>query len=151
MINRKLSALILMIVLIILIALMLTAYARVNVGSNTNSTGSIAFSSNIRVYSNSACTVPLTTLNWGSPFVGGTVTKTVYIKNTQGTASLTLSMTTCNWSPTNANGPLTITWNKQGAVIAPRQSIAATITLTVSASITGITTFSNQISISGTG
>jgi hypothetical protein len=133
-----------------MIALMLIAYAATNVSVSINSSGSIAASPNIGVYSNSACTVSLTTINWGSPSPGGTVTQTVYIKNTQGSSSLMLSMTTSNWNPTSANGPLTVTWNQQGTVLASGQSIAATLTLTVSSSITGITTFSVQISISGT-
>lgn len=132
------------------IALMLMAYAAINVSVSINSSGSIAASSNIGVYSNSACTAALTTISWGSPSPGGTVTQTVYVKNTQGSASLTLSMTTSNWNPTSANGPLKVTWNQQGTVLAPGQSTAATLTLTVSSSVTGITTFSVQISISGT-
>jgi hypothetical protein len=134
-----------------MVALALTAYAAINVSIGINSSGSIAVSPNIGVYSDSACTVQLTTINWGSPSPGATVNQTVYIKNTQGSTSLTLSMTTSNWNPTTANGPLTVTWNQQGTVLAPEQSIAATLTLTVSSSITGITTFSVQISISGTG
>ena len=133
-----------------MIALMLMAYAAINVSVSINSSGSIAASPNIGVYSNSACTTLLTTISWGSPSPGGTVTQTVYVKNTQGTASLTLSMTASNWNPTSANGPLTVTWNQQGTVLAPGQSTAATLTLKVSSSIAGITTFSVQISISGT-
>jgi hypothetical protein len=148
--HRKMLVVTTIILSVAIIALMLIAYAAINVSVSINSSGSIAASPNIGVYSNSACTVALTTISWGSPSPGGTVTQTVYIKNTQGTTSLTLSMTTSSWNPTSANGPLTVTWNQQGTVLAPGQSTAATLILTVSSSITGITTFSVQVSISGT-
>ena len=106
-------------------------------------------SSSLGVYSDSGCTVPMTTINWGSASPGGTSTQTIYVENT-GTVSLTLSMKTSNWNPTSANGPITISWNQQGTMLAPGQSTAAIITLTASAGTTGITSFSVQISISGT-
>jgi hypothetical protein len=144
----------------VVLALTLTTYGTVSESANIISSGSIATlsivstssasSSGIGVYSDNACAVPMTTINWGSVSLGGTVTTTVYVKNTGG-ASLTLSMTTNNWNPTTANGPLTVTWDKQATVLTPGQSTAATITLTASSSITGITSFSVQISISGTG
>jgi hypothetical protein len=105
---------------------------------------------NIGLYEDSACTVPLTNIDWGALTPGASVAKIVYIKNTQSAAALTLSMTPTNWNPSTANGPLSITWNKQGVVLAQGQSTAATITLAVSSSTTSITSFSVQISISGT-
>jgi hypothetical protein len=103
------------------------------------------------VYSDNACTSPTGNLNWGSISPGDTETATVYVKNTGDSNSITLSIQTSNWNPTSASHYLTLTWDKQGTVLAPGQSTEATITLTVSSSITGITSFSVQISISGTG
>ena len=151
MARRKILVITAIVLATTMIALMLIASAAIDVSIKINSSGSIAASPNIGVYSDSACTVPLTTINWGSASPGGTVSQTVYIKNTQGAASLTLGMTTSNWNPTSANGPLTVTWNQQGKVLAPGQSAAAVLTLALSSSVTGITTFSVQISISGTG
>jgi len=151
MARRKILVITAIVLATTMIALMLIASAAIDVSIKINSSGSIAASPNIGVYSDSACTVPLTTINWGSASPGGTVSQTVYVKNTQGAASLTLGMTTSNWNPTSANGPLTVTWNQQGKVLAPGQSTAAVLTLALSSSITGITTFSVQISISGTG
>lgn len=112
------------------------------------STGTIS-TINVEVYSDSACSQPLASINWGTLSPGATVTKTVYIKNT-GNAQITLSMTTNNWSPTNANGPITIFWDKEGSTLAAGQSTAAVITLRVSSSISGITSFSCNIVITGT-
>ncbi|MGD6852785.1 MAG: hypothetical protein ACQCN6_12070 [Candidatus Bathyarchaeia archaeon] len=58
-------------------------------------------------------------------------------------------MSTSYWNPTGANGPITITWNQEGATLAQGQSKAATITLSVSSSITDISSFSVQINVSG--
>ncbi|MCW4003170.1 MAG: hypothetical protein NWE95_04565 [Candidatus Bathyarchaeota archaeon] len=152
--QTKIPAITVLAIILISLALTLTAYSATNVSININSSGLITTtstpSSSLGVYSDSACTVPLTALDWGSLSPGGTVTKNVYLKNTQGTATLTLGMTTSNWNPTSANGPITVTWNKQGTTLAPGQSTAATLTLTVSSSISGITSFNVQIAITGT-
>jgi hypothetical protein len=102
------------------------------------------------VYSDSACTTNMTSINWGSIAAGGTATQTVYVKNT-GTGTMTLSLTASNWSPSGASTYITISWNQQGTQLSAGGSVAATLTLTVSSSITGITSFSNTITISGTG
>lgn len=133
----------------VMIALTLTTFAALGVNKNLNSSGSITHSANLGVYSDSACTVPLTTIDWGSISPGNTATQTLYVKNT-GSISLTLSMTASNWSPASANGPLTVTWNRESATLGAGQSTSATLTLAVSSSITEITSFSVQINIAGT-
>jgi hypothetical protein len=105
----------------------------------------------LKVCSDSACTIPIKNFNWGAISPGRTATATVYIKNTEDSNSLTLSIQASNWNPTSASQYLTLSWDKQGTVLAPGQSTEATITLTVSSSITGITSFNVQISVSGTG
>ncbi|MEM3378376.1 MAG: hypothetical protein QXV09_07245 [Candidatus Bathyarchaeia archaeon] len=105
---------------------------------------------NLEAYSDAACSQPLTSIEWGTISPGATVTKTIYLKNT-GNVPMTVSMTTNNWSPTNANGPITITWDRESATLPAGQSIAAVITLRVSSSISGITSFSVNIVITGTG
>jgi uncharacterized protein YcnI len=166
MAQRKFSRVTIIAIALVGLALTMTAFGAISVRTSINSSGSIVTSlgtssgisatsnvpsSSLSMYSDSACTVPMTTINWGSVSSGGTITRTVYVKNTGGGVSLTLSMATSNWNPTNANGPLTVTWDKEGSLLAPGQSTAATITLSVSSSITGITSFSVQILIYGTG
>jgi hypothetical protein len=102
------------------------------------------------VYSDAACTTAKSAITWGSLAVGSSTTQTVYVKNT-GTAAMTLSLSSSNWTPTNANTYITVSWDKQGASLAAGQSTPAVITLTVSSATTGITTFSNTITLSGTG
>jgi hypothetical protein len=136
---------------IIAVALTWTTYAEINISRNLSSSGSITVSANLGVYSDSGCQNAITTLDWGTITPGGTITRTVYIKNTGTGVSLSLNMTTSTWNPTNANGPIAITWDREGTRLQPGQSTAVALTLTVSPSITGITNFSVQISITGTG
>jgi uncharacterized repeat protein (TIGR02543 family) len=101
------------------------------------------------IYSDSACTTPKTDISWGDLQPGSSTHQTVYIKNT-GNVAATLSCTFGNWVPSGAASYITVTWDKEGAPIAPNESVAATFTLTVSPSITGITTFSVEINIIAT-
>jgi len=132
------------------LVLSLTTYGAISVSKTLSSSGSIETSADIGVYSDSACTVPITTIDWGAISPGSTVTRTVYVKNTGSGVSLTLGMTTGNWNPPSASGPISVTWNKEDTSLAPGLSTSAVIALSVSSSITGITSFSVQIYVSGT-
>ena len=127
-----------------------TTSPSVSKSPNVLSNGAVTTSANCGLYSDSACTTPLRSIDWGNLTAGGTVTQTIYIKNTSSGLPLTLNMTTTNWSPASANGPITITWNQEGTTLSPGQSTVATLTLTVSSSEVGITDFSVQIYITGT-
>jgi hypothetical protein len=117
--------------------------------SQTVQSGGTVSSVNVGVYSDSGCTQNCTTLDWGAITPGNSVTRTVYVKNT-GTLPLTLSMTTGNWVPSNANTYLTLTWNQGGAVLAAGNSVTAILTLTASSSAGNLTSFSFNIIITGT-
>ena len=75
--------------------------------------------------------------------------KAVYVKNT-GTAPVTLSMSNTNWNPTDAYGALSLDWNRESTVLNPDQVTTATLTLSTSSSVNGISAFSVNIVISGT-
>ena len=140
-----------LVIILTVAALALTAstLAAVNVSQNLASSGTISTTPNIGVYSDSACTNAITTINWGSVSAGAQAAQTVYVKNT-GTGTITISLATSNWSPAGAATYITITWNQGGTQLTSGQSVAATITLSVSSSVTGITTFSNTITVTGT-
>ncbi len=105
---------------------------------------------NVGVYTDAFCTQDMTSISWGLVPPGGAVSRAAYVKNT-GNAPVTLSMAVVNWNPSAANGPITVTWDKTGTVLAPGQSVNATITLSVSAGISGITDFSVSLVITGSG
>jgi len=130
-------------------ALTASTFAAITVNQSVNSIGTISTSPNIGVYSDAACTNAITSLNWGSIAAGGASSQTIYLKNT-GTGSMTLTMTTSTWSPTNANTYIAISWNKDGSVLGAGLVTAAILTATVSSNIAGITSFSNTIIFSGT-
>ena len=105
---------------------------------------------NVGVYSDSACTLNLTSIDWGSVYPGGSVPKTIYVKNT-GNAPITLSMTTTSWNPTVAAGQINVAWDKENTVLNAGQSTSATLTLSVSQNVSGVTSFSMNIIVSGSG
>jgi hypothetical protein len=146
---RKISRGAILAIVVVGLVLTLTTVGLVSVNQTVPSTGTIT-TVNVGVYSDSACTLPLTSIDWGTISPGTTVTRTIYVKNT-GNTQITLSMTTNSWNPTSANGPITLTWDKEGAKLNAGLSTAATLTLTVSSTISGITTFSVNIVITGTG
>ena len=145
----KIPKLSIIILTIIAIALTASTAAVLTVNQNVPSSGTITTTPNIGIYSDSACTTSMTSISWGSITAGGTATQTVYVKNT-GTGTITLSLGASNWSPSGASSYITASWNKDGTQLSAGQSVAATITLTVSSSINGITSFSNTIVITGT-
>jgi hypothetical protein len=126
---------------------MITAGALV--ASQTVQSGGTITAVNVGVYSDSGCTQNCTSIDWGTLAPTNSTTRTIYVKNT-GTIPVTLSMTTVNWVPSNANTYLALTWNRQNYALAAGSSVSATLTLTASASAGNITTFSFDIVITGT-
>jgi hypothetical protein len=107
----------------------------------------------VGVYSSSACTTAVTSISWGSIEAGSSATYTVYIEDTGG-SQMAPSITVGSWSPSTASSYITITWTTLPSEIQPGVSnaVAVTFTCAVSSSIsTSITSFSNTITISGTG
>ena len=133
------------------LALALTTIAAITINPRLSSSGAIIAEPNVGVYSNSACTAGISSINWGSVEAGGSASQTIYVKDTGGTA-VTLSLAVSNWSPSTASTYINLTWTGQGSRIAVGGSLAVTLTLTVPSSTpTSITSFSNSITISGTG
>jgi len=135
---------------IIALALSATTYAAITINQDVPTSGTITTSPNVGVFSDTACTQSLTSLTWGTIAPGNSVTRTIYVKNTGAGASIDLSMTTLSWTPAEANGPITITWNRQGTSLAPGESATAVITLAISSSIVDVADFSVTIRITGT-
>jgi hypothetical protein len=102
----------------------------------------------LSVYSDSACTHKISYINWGQLNAGGAVNRTVYVKNT-GTATLTLSMTPANISPTYIRNSLTCSWNRENSKLAPNQIVSATIILKTASNFSA-TNFSVDIRLNGT-
>ena len=134
---------------IIAISLTITTYGAISATHTISSSGSIATSAGLGVYYDYACTNPITSVNWGSLSPGSTAYQTVYVKNTGSGVSLVLDLDTSSWAPSGADGYLTVNWDKTGVTLSPGQSVQASISLYVAPSITGISSFSVQILITG--
>jgi FlaG/FlaF family flagellin (archaellin) len=130
------------------LALTLTTAAVLSNNQTVPLTGTIN-AVNLGVYTDSACTIPATALTVGTLNPGASATQTVYVKNT-GNVPETLTMTSSNWTPTNANTYLTLSWNRQNTVLTAGTSIQATLTLTAAANTGTLTTFSCDVTLTGT-
>jgi len=103
----------------------------------------------IGVYFDSACQNAVSNINWGTLGPGSVVTQTVYVRN-EGNVNVTLSMATTNWSSATAQTYISVTWDKEGYTLTTSSVATAVLTLNVSSSITGITSFSFNVTITGT-
>jgi hypothetical protein len=111
-------------------------------------TGSIAATEGIGLYSNLACTTPKTSVEWGELQKGGSSSVTIYIKN-EGDSPLTLALTTTEWNPSNAVDYITVNWNYNNQQVNPDQVIPVIITLSVDADAQA-TNFGVKLFIVGT-
>jgi hypothetical protein len=114
--------------------------------SNTGAVKAIG----VGVYWDNQCTNPLSSISWGTIEPGASTNVTCYIRN-EGNSPSNLSMTKSNWNPSNASNYITLNWNYGGQLINTGAVIQVTFTLSVSASIQGITSFSFDITIIGSG
>jgi len=120
----------------------LTAYRTIPSTGNVKSAG-------VNVYWNLACTNETTNINWGTLTPNTTKSVTVYLRN-NGTVPVTLSMATSGWNPSNAANYVALTWNCTGSTLNQNSVVAAHLTLAVSASTNGFTTFNFDITMTGT-
>jgi len=146
---KRLSTHAFLAIIVVVMLLSLSTLGLLTISQNISSSGTIT-TVNVGVFSDSQCTQPLSTINWGSVSPGSTVSRTVFVKNTGG-LPLTLSMSTSSWNPVAAGDFMAITWNSENAVLIAGDSVSAELVLTVDSDITEVTAFSVNIIISGTG
>jgi hypothetical protein len=134
------------------LSLVSQAFPAAQTSQTLSSTGTIQIQTTygIGVYSDSQCSTPLSSMSWGTLEPGGSQNVVCYIKN-EGSSSTTLSMYASNWYPESlaTSNYLVLSWNYNGHSINPDDSVQVTFTLTVDASIEGITNFSFDITIVG--
>ena len=105
---------------------------------------------NVEVYWDSQCTQAVSELDWGFLEPGMSVNKTIYVKNT-GTVSMTLGLSYAEWVPAEAGDYISLAWDVEGSQIDSGGVVQSVLTLSVSGVISGITDFSFNIVIEGTG
>ena len=136
------------VVVIAVMGLMVSALGALVAIRTVSNSGSVT-AVGVGLYSDIGCTTALSAISWGTLNPGDVKTYTVYVRN-EGTVSVTLSMTVGNWNPLSASGYITLTWNKQNTVLSAGSVATSVLTLSVSSSVSGVTSFSFDITITGT-
>jgi hypothetical protein len=117
---------------------------------DTISSGGAVKAIGVMVYSDVNAANRLTSIDWGIVEPGEDKNATCYIRN-EGNFAVTLSLVTENWSPSNASQYITLSWNYDGHSIGLGEIVEVTINLDVSDSVSGITDFSFDVVIVGSG
>ena len=138
-----------LVAVVLALASSLVVSGLLTVSKTLSSTGSVK-AINVEVFWDLACTQVVSSIDWGTPEPGDLIDRTVYVKNT-GNAPMNVSLSASGWVPVEAGNYLTMSWDREGAVVAAGEVVQAVLTLDVSVSITGITDFSFDIVIEGTG
>jgi hypothetical protein len=102
----------------------------------------------IGVYWDDDSTSRVNAINWGFLMPGSQKSFTVYVCN-EGNIPLTLSISASNWRPSIASDYLTLTWSYAGQTVKAGTTIPVTLTLSVSESVTGISSFTFDITAVG--
>ena len=133
----------------IVLASIAVVYALTSVSVYLSSVGTVK-ALGVGVYWDSGCSQTVSSIDWGSAEPGAVKNVTVYIRN-EGNAPVTLSLQTANWNPPNAADYISLSWNYDGQTIGSNQVAAVTLSLSISSNIQGITTFSFDIVVVGSG
>ena len=134
---------------LVLYTLALSVLASVETSRTVSNAGTVK-AIGVGVYWDNECTNPLSSIYWGMLEPGSSKNVSCYIRN-EGNSASTLSMYTSNWNPSNASEYMVLSWDYGGQAFNPGDVVQVTFTLSVSASIEGITSFSFDIIIVGSG
>jgi hypothetical protein len=130
------------------LALVATVLGLLVTTSTITNTGNVK-AVGVNVYWDGACTNVTSSIDWGALDPGGAESVTVYVLNS-GSVPLSLSITTSNWVPSAASDYMTLAWNRQSYVLSAGSHVQAVLTLSVSSSVNSVTSFSFDITITGT-
>lgn len=115
---------------------------------NTLNTTGVMADVDIGVYSDSACTEPLSSFSWGTCFTENNSTVIVYIKNL-GTVDTVLSVATDNWTPSSASSHYILYASCDGYLISAGEILETTFNLYPKSTASQFSTFSFDIIIQG--
>lgn len=104
----------------------------------------------VGVYWDQACTSPVTSIDWGFLEPASNKSDTVYVRN-EGNVVTSLAISTSAWNPASASNYMTLSRDYAGQTLSVSEVIKVTFTLSVSATVEGITSFSFDITITATG
>ena len=104
----------------------------------------------IGIFSDQACTVALSSFNWGTLSPGATSTLVIYVRN-QGNTAVTLSKGLSNFSPSTLSSYLTLNWDYSNQALSPGATLKVTLSLVVSSSTPVMSSFGFSTTITATG
>ena len=104
----------------------------------------------IDVFEDSGLTKPLTSIEWGMLDPGENKTFDAFLFN-PGNVPINLFMTTENWNPINCTSYISFSWDREGFVLQPEESVITTFLIEVDESVfgSGIKEFTFDITIRG--
>jgi hypothetical protein len=100
----------------------------------------------LEVCEDSACTLQLEHVDWGLLASGESESVTCYVKS-DSNVDAELFLTSESWEPTAAADFITVSWDREGTVLAAGAVAPAELTLHVDAAISGVDGFSGIIVI----
>ena len=103
----------------------------------------------IGIYSDPACSVALSSINWGDLSPGATSSLVLYVQN-QGSTAVTLSKELSNYNPSTLSTYLTLNWDYSNQALNPGTTLKITLTLIVSSSTPTMASFSFSTTITAT-
>jgi len=118
--------------------------------NTTISSGGYVKALGFGIYWDASLTDRVSSIDWSALEPGSTKNTVIYIRN-EGNSPMNLSMSTLNWNPSTASRYITLTWDYLNQIINVSQAVQVTLTLRVDSKITGITNFSFDIVIMGSG
>lgn len=133
----------------LLVGLFGTTLSLVQNSRTVSSAGSVK-GIGVGIYWDSSCNNRVSSITWGVLEPGSNKTVTVYVRN-EGNAVTTLSKSVQNWSPSTASSYMTLNWNYAGQTLSVNQVLQVKLTLVVSSTISGITSFGFDITVTATG
>jgi hypothetical protein len=119
---------------------LVAAYGLLQVQVRIPATGTVK-AIGLGVYSDQACTVALSSIDWGLLSPGESKSYTFYLKSLS-TVNASLSLSNGNWEPSIAGSYISLSWNREQYHMAPGEAILAVLTLQVSSLIQGVSSFS---------
>ena len=103
---------------------------------------------NIDVFCDRGCSVAMSEVDWGSLKPGGSIERTLFIRNS-GEHPVLMTLMTDNWSPVLASDYFSLSWDYDGSKIEADQIVEVIMVLDVSSSISGINDFNFDIVLYG--
>ena len=146
--NARFSAVLLLTVAAMAVGSVVLSYGLLSDPKTIPTQGSVK-GIRVGVYWEAACLTNVSVIDWGYVNPGSTKDVVVYVRN-EGTVPMTLNMTVDHWIPGDASAVMAVSWNAEGSQVNAQSVRQVTITLSVASDVGDVSSFSFDITITGT-